>query len=50
MPSAHQSTVKSWPDPTIISGDKYSGVPQKEFGSLLLFDTILAKPKSANNI
>ena len=50
-PSAHQSRVWSCPQPTIISGEMYSGVPQKVFGSdpsSAIF--ILANPKSANRI
>jgi|LauGreDrversion4_2_1035121.scaffolds.fasta_scaffold42888_2 hypothetical protein len=46
MPRAHQSSVWSWPIPRSISGDMYSGVPQKEFDSR----ASLASPKSANLI
>jgi hypothetical protein len=46
----HQSTPLSWPTPEIISGARYSGVPQNEnvFSPLPLFESIacLLKPKS----
>lgn len=46
MPSAHQSTVWSCPLPMIISGERYSAVPQKELASSV-FEAIFASPKSA---
>ena len=58
-PKAHQSKVKSWPVPSIISGaslsvikflHKYSGVPQNEFGSASSPFLTLARPKSASII
>ena len=42
----------SCPDPTIISGEIYSGVPQYEFASAepSSYEFILARPKSASSI
>ena len=45
-PKLHQSTACPCPFPSIISGAKYSGVPQKDFALLLSEIFSLLKPKS----
>ncbi len=45
-PKLHQSTALPWPVPLIISGAKYSGVPQKELVELLSSIFSFDKPKS----
>jgi hypothetical protein len=45
-PKDHQSTACPWPFPSIISGAKYSGVPQNDLALLLSDIFSLLNPKS----
>ena len=45
-PNDHQSTAWPWPFPYIISGAKYSGVPQNDLALLLSEIFSLLSPKS----
>lgn len=44
---SHQSTAKSWPDCSKISGARYSGVPQIVYARFFFLSSCVANPRSA---